>query len=514
MPTRGAQRRAKPTWITLLLPAVALAARLLAGPRTIDDAFITFRYARNLLAGSGLVFNPGENVLGTTTPLYAFLLAGIASISRSENYPWLALLVNSLADTVTCLLLVGLGRDLCGRRLIGVLAGLLWSIAPMSVTFAIGGLETSVFVLLLTATALAYVRGRTRLAALLAALLLLTRPDGALLVLPLMLDLVLRRARARAFPLAEAGLFMAVLAPWAIFATAFFGSPVPHSITAKALAYRLPPTAALVRLLQHYGTPFFEQDVLGRLWPLAGVLYLVLSLVGGLAAVRRNSHSWPVVVFPWIYLVAYAAANPLIFRWYLAPPLPFYFLLILIGLYTVLRDVARSTRLAQPTLRAGWAAALAASLLGAMSLNQWTLRPDHGRVQPAPRMAWHELELLYTTVANALASQVTPHTIVAAGDVGALGYYSGARILDTVGLMSPEATAYYPLDPALYVINYAIPPDLILDKQPDYVVLLEVYGRQGLLRDGRFLEAYSLAQRLETDIYGSRGLLIYHRDQR
>ncbi|MCC6188386.1 MAG: hypothetical protein IT318_05100, partial [Anaerolineales bacterium] len=68
MPTWGAQRRAQPTWIALLLPALALAARLLAGPRTIDDAFITFRYARNLLAGSGLVFNPGENVLGTTTP--------------------------------------------------------------------------------------------------------------------------------------------------------------------------------------------------------------------------------------------------------------------------------------------------------------------------------------------------------------------------------------------------------------------------------------------------------------
>jgi hypothetical protein len=35
---------------------------------TVDDAFITFRYAENLAAGNGFVYNLGEKVLGTTTP--------------------------------------------------------------------------------------------------------------------------------------------------------------------------------------------------------------------------------------------------------------------------------------------------------------------------------------------------------------------------------------------------------------------------------------------------------------
>ena len=56
-------------WIAILIMLAALGARFLAGPRTIDDAYITFRYARNLLAGNGLVYNPGEWVLGTTTPV-------------------------------------------------------------------------------------------------------------------------------------------------------------------------------------------------------------------------------------------------------------------------------------------------------------------------------------------------------------------------------------------------------------------------------------------------------------
>src|SRR5574342_655752 len=144
---------------------LAVAARLLPTPRTIDDAFITFRYARNLLAGNGFVFNVGERVLGTTTPLYTLLLAGLAGLLRLDNYPWLALVVNALADGLSCLLLVKLGDLLSGRRAIGLAAALLWAIAPMSVTFAIGGMETSVFILLLLTTSHLYVSGRTRAAA-------------------------------------------------------------------------------------------------------------------------------------------------------------------------------------------------------------------------------------------------------------------------------------------------------------------------------------------------------------
>jgi hypothetical protein len=110
-----------------------------------------------------------------------------------------------------------------------------------------------------------------------------------------------------------------------------------------------------------------------------------------------------------------------------------------------------------------------------------------------------------------LAPRLKAGNVVAAGDVGALGYYSNASILDTVGLMSPEATAYYPLDPSLYAISYAIPPQLILNQKPDYVVLLEAYGRNGLLRDPSFVADYLLVQQIDTNIYGSRGLLVYQR---
>lgn len=512
MPRMSLIRRLTTSW-PYLIPLLALSARLLPAPRTIDDAFITFRYARNLLEGSGFVYNPGERVLGTTTPLYTLLMAALAGLGWSSNYPWLALFVNALVDALTCALLIRIGHKLSGRRAVGLAAGLLWAIAPMSVTFAIGGMETSVFIGLLVASTAFYLHYHARLAVLACALALLTRPDAVLFVAPLWLNLLWRRWRQRTVPWGEMGLFGLALAPWAIFATLYFGSPLPHSIAAKALAYRLPPEAALVRLLQHYSTPFFEHRLLGPAWQLLGFgVYLLLGLIGGLAALRRDSRALPVVVYPWLYFAVFSIANPLIFRWYLAPPLPFYFLLILSGLAKLADEVARRLRDGN---RFSWAFTFIFlvpwSFFLISSLTEWHLHPDHGPDRPAPEMAWHKLELLYEQVGRELASCVRADTVIAAGDVGALGYYSNARILDTVGLMSPEASAYYPLDPALYVINYAIPPQLILDKQPDYVVVLEVYGRNGLFVDARFLSSYQLIQRIPTSIYDSEGLLVWQR---
>ncbi len=71
-------------YLPLLIIALALVARWIPGPRTIDDSYITFRYARNILAGEGFVFNPGEPVLGTTTPaLYSF--DGITGCCQRRN---------------------------------------------------------------------------------------------------------------------------------------------------------------------------------------------------------------------------------------------------------------------------------------------------------------------------------------------------------------------------------------------------------------------------------------------
>ena len=527
-------------WLPVMLFLIAVTARLLPGPRTIDDSYITYRYARNLLSGEGFVYNAGERVLGTTTPLYTGLIALAALPTGGINapYPGLAWLINSLADGLTCILLFSIGhRFKYGWAGLG--AALTWAIAPFSVTFAIGGLETSVFILLLTGLIYAHWQGRHVLAAALACLSFLTRPDALILIGLVALDRTLqlfkewRQARqagrpAPGFPWAELMVFTLPTLAWLIFSTAYFGSPLPHSIAAKSVAYRLSPNEGLVRLLQHYATPFLEHLTFGVRWIAVGMsLYPFLFLVGAWQAVRAAPRLWPWAVYPWLYFVIFAAANPLIFRWYLSPPLPSYILFILIGAEILIGSVtvaisrnrksstqeqvkATSGRLLQVLL-----AVFVVAMPVMLSLREWRLHPDHGPDRPAPEMAWFKLELLYRQAADELKAEIqqapgNPPTL-AAGDVGVLGFFTGARILDTVGLNSPQSTGYYPLDPALYVITYAISPDLILDNQPDYVVILEVYGREGLLKDPRFWEQYDLRRKIPTDVYGSDGLLIMER---
>lgn len=490
------------------IAGLALFARILPGARTIDDAYITFRYAQNLLAGNGLVYNPGEPVLGTTTPLYAALMAGLGGLTGGARapFPTLALIVNALADAGTCLLLIAVATEL-GHPRAGWAAAAIWAVAPWSVTFAIGGMETSLLVFLATACFLAHLRRRLVLLSLLAALAVLVRPDALLFLLPLAVEearLALRPPRSASqvrSALLAAGIFAAPLLLWAAAAAAYYGSPLPHSVAAKAVAYDLPRNAALIRLLQHYATPFVEHLTLGSSATAVGfILYPILFALGMLTAIRRNASSWAVFVYPLAYFAAYALANPLLFRWYLTPPLPIYLMGIFIGIDRIASD-----------LRRPWVLGIATGLALALTLGGWTLRPDHGPSRPAPAMAYIQLEELYTRVAQGLRSQLLPGDRIAAGDIGALGYVTQARILDTVGLISPEATRFYPLPEDRYVINYAIPAELILEQRPDWVVLLEVYGRRTLLEDNAFLSAYRLEETVPTEIYGSRGMLIFHR---
>jgi hypothetical protein len=500
----------------LFVVLLAMAARLLPGPRTIDDAYITFRYARNLVAGEGLVYNPGERVLGTTTPLYAGLLAGIGLFAGGVEapFPKIAMWVNASADAATCLVLLYIGRKF-GVPLAGAAAGLVWSILPYSVTFAIGGLETSVFVLLLTATTACYLAERYTWAALLAGLAGLTRPDGALLVGPMVADrlvLAMRKAERVAITPREIAAFTLPVLGWVLPATIFYGSPIPQSIAAKTAAYLLPPEAAFTRLVQHYATPFMDNLTFGSAGIVAGlVLYPFLAAIGARRLLKKSGRIWPWLLFPWTWFLAFAIANPLIFRWYLAPPLPAYIFAILAGVDFILKDLRFSSG---PGLRQYLAAGLLVILPAALVLRGWVRQPDHGPQLPAPDMAYIELELKYIEAAKYLEPvlSTTPgNPVLAAADIGALGYFTGAPILDTLGLISPEAAGYYPTRPEYYVNAYAVAPGLVLDERPEFIVLLEVYGREGLFKDPEFLAEYDLIHIVETDIYDSAGMLIFRR---
>ncbi len=502
--------------------ALALVARILPEPRTIDDAFITFRYSRNIVGGAGFVYNAGARTLGTTTPLYTLLMAGIGWVTGSDNYPWFALIVNALADAITAVLLALLVYRATRRISLAAVAGGVWAVNPMSVTFAVGGMETSVGILWAVTAFYLYVMRRERWMAFVAALGILTRIDTALWVGLLFLHQFVTRWREtrgvsplmRRIPWPSWLIFVGTLAPWYVFSWAYFGTLFSRSLAAKQVAYKVDALQAFTRLAQNAATPFFEHHTLGVPGIMIGiVLYPALASVGTLFAARRYPRSVPYLLYVWVYILIFSVMNPLMFRWYLTPILPAYFLAILFGVWALVD--ALGTRLGRPSL-----VPVALSGIGVvfvlLSLNAWTLHPDHGQDRPAPDMAWNDIEINYRRIGEELRTQygVTPETLVASGDIGAIGYYSRARILDTVGLVTPEIGHYYPFDDSLLAegANYAVPPAIILDYRPAYVVMMKGYIANSLAADPAFAELYAVVDRIPTDYYGGEMLLYQRRD--
>ncbi len=154
-----------------------------------DDAFISFRYVRNLLEGHGLVFNPGEYVEGYSNFLWVLELAaiwGIFGVRPEQAAPWLSVVCT--ATTIAAMLWwIGRMPGMRHRSLVGWMAlGLLCSSATFAVWTSGGGLETRQFTFFIVLAVVCLGLYRDNRWGLLAASLSLaaaayTRPEGPLL---------------------------------------------------------------------------------------------------------------------------------------------------------------------------------------------------------------------------------------------------------------------------------------------------------------------------------------------
>lgn len=199
---------------------------------TAEDAFITFQFSRRIAEGLGFVYNPGEPIYGTTTPLFTFFLAGWMKLfSEPRLGAWLLDLV-AFAGTMifTALSLQKLGISRTRQCLVITLFALssrFWSADA-------GGMETPLVLLLMAAGWYAVIMNSYTWAGILAGLLLWTRVDLAIWVLILAFPAFKKNWKTGFIYLLITAV---VYLPWLIYAALVFGSPIPNTITAKAIAY-------------------------------------------------------------------------------------------------------------------------------------------------------------------------------------------------------------------------------------------------------------------------------------
>ena len=434
-PSEGGRLERLRDLLLLLVAAVAAWSAVASFEGYVfEDSYITYRYADNLAEGQGFVFNPGERVLGTSTPLWTLLLAAGKRLTGQE-IPVLAGWLFAAAWVAFALLGAALIRSR-GRGNAGALFALacLWGAGGILLVW---GMETALDVALLFAALAAARARREGLLGLLLGLAMITRFDTVLFA-GLLLALVAwseRRVPWRPFLVATA-----VVLPWLIFSQLYFGAPFPHTLSAKA--HDETTQAYLRGAVRQTGLAFFTPLLrFGRV-PAAGYLPLVwLALMLPIPlALRRLGRGEPrllvLVLFPLALWFAYGLIGPPVeHTWHMLP-----------GMFLLVAAAALAWGSLFPGLEASrpvTLTAIALLLVSAVLLPGAAARERSGVEQGSE---YGRRVVLKDELAGVIDALGLNAASLAVGEVGYLGYRSGCRMIDASGLITPGIRGHGPLE--------------------------------------------------------------------
>jgi hypothetical protein len=480
--------------IVTALGLVALGLGLVFQDIAFDDPFVTYRYAENLATGSGFVYNIGERVLSTTTPLYALLLAAIRLLTT--EIPLLSNWIGIASLWAGASLLYYI-CDSFGQWVAGTIAGLLYVTFPL--LWLSVGFEVPLYLMLILAGYAAYFRRRPALAAIFLALATLTRADAIVAAGVLFLHAVLKE---RKLPWRAAAAYLLTMAPVLVFLAAYFGSPVPVTLAAKNAQTALGVTGF------YAGTQFLQGAwILAKAWFLQTPLYILLAsaaVIGFVIAVRQERWALWLAVWAVLYSLGYHLLRVAPYHWYYAPLVPAGAALAGLGVAYVGRLGKR------PAARYLAVSLLALGMLGAQGVSLYhTERALHGDAFIPPDLPAYKVlpEVktdVYRRVGEWLAVNTPADADVGVTEVGVMGYYSRRRMVDFLGLLRPDvAEALRRGDVAWALFHY----------QPDYLALTEVNPLYSydIRRDEWFRAAYEPVQQFADPRFWGSPVTVYRR---
>lgn len=360
----------------------------------LDDALIYARYIRNALHGHGLVFNPGEPVNALTSILYAWMLLALSWLLHGRILLAEVLISGTFLATAALL-----------AEAMVPLAGLI--IATSSYFYLCSGMETSPFLTLILLCVRAYLDRKLNWLPLLCMLAALTRFEGGALALVI----AWRLWQDRRFPKLAAYVPVVMLAAL-YFASNWknYGVLLPQSAAAKfgqgmAGFWGRWPTA-FIRLPPEMYYPLFGSQII------APILLLLVALAARRAGMRPLNR----VVLP--FLIGFGAFCVLLnipnYFWYYAPFLYFAY----IYAASLIPQAGRPQWIA-----VGLAVCLA--VVSGMKLRESTRN-------------WRD----YIAAATWMSTHLPSDAVVATTETGNIGWYCDRRIIDLVGLTTPQNATY------------------------------------------------------------------------
>ena len=392
----------------------------------LDDAWIHQTYARNLAEWGQWAFWRGQSSGGSTAPLWSALLA-LGYWLKISFYFWAFSLGGVLSWFIAVL----------SERFLRETVPAYHSKFPWVGIFLLGewhlvwaaasGMETLLYALIITVVLVFLVLGKRNflLYGALIGISLWVRPGGVTLLGPVIVVLFFASPRRRVlqnlFNLALGfGVFLAL---YLLFNLAITGTPLPNTFYAKQAEYAILREAPLwKRFLNEISLPFIG----------AGALLLPSALYFGWSALRRREVSVLVGIL-WFfgYAAIYAEKLPVTYQHgrYMMPAMPILFLWGLGGLFQLLAK-AKSKRWGK---MGGFAWESALVLI-------WVAFYMLGAKSYAEDVAFIESEMVVT--ARWVNEKLPPDALIAAHDIGALGYFDGRELVDLAGLVSPEVIPF------------------------------------------------------------------------
>jgi len=198
---------------------------------TQDDAFITFRYAANYVDGNGLVFNAGERVEGYTNFLWLLFM----TIGKLLTFDLILFskILGVICSSLSFIMLFLVGREIAGEKsVLPGLACLLLSLVYSYAYWAVAGLETAAFTLMVVSAGYFFIRRSFLIVPVLAAATLL-RPEGGLLFVYFVVFDIISRRQFSLYTATLSAAYILLLLPLAVFKLAYFGGLFPNPFYAK-----------------------------------------------------------------------------------------------------------------------------------------------------------------------------------------------------------------------------------------------------------------------------------------
>jgi hypothetical protein len=478
-------------------------------PYCIDDAYIIFRYADNMLRFGAPDFDVGSHVNTISSQLHFAILVATGFLSGQRDLPLVSEAINLAQELVSLFLLFAILKRGFNSTKLALYGCALHVSSAYTILEVMRGKEGPLVIMMFYLLIWAQLAHKQILKTWVSVLMCLVRPEGVLVFAASFLFDLREHLKHPVETIKRWAPPVVLVAMVFGGIYLYYGTAMLQGILAKSVIYHAPPLVCLSSLSSQLttslaGLPYYAHGLLGP---------LILMFVYGSTVLLLWRYEFLRLYIVSLFLLTafFGAGNSFMnaFPWYLswwAPLLPFFY----VGLLKLLQSQGRT----EHSMKFMQALVVAFSLI-VVPLRSYLWAPFSEVMSPLPIFYWDNIDdrLRIYEVARKYLNKVAAKTeTLAVVEVGVIGYGYDSKIFDLLGLVSPDALKLYPVPKDQQAeCGLSIPPQYARIYKPERMLFLDCFGRNGLLEDEYFKRNYTLEWFWENNAFGSLGVVLYKR---